>query len=53
MKKRLVAGLAACVLVLAACGDDDGGSVRNVDGEDCPSGVGECVGIDFGVGIGE
>ena len=37
MKKRLVAGLAACVLVLAACGDDDGGNVRNVDGEDCPS----------------
>jgi iron uptake system component EfeO len=37
VKKRLVAGLAACVLVLAACGDDDGGSVRNVDGEDCPS----------------
>jgi iron uptake system component EfeO len=36
VKQRWLAGLAVGVCVLAACGDDDGGSVRNVDG-DCPS----------------
>lgn len=30
--RRLVIGIAACALVLGACGDDDGGEVRDVDG---------------------
>ena len=37
MKKRWLIGVAVCGLALAACGDDDGGSVRNVDGDECPS----------------
>jgi hypothetical protein len=30
--KRLVIGIAAFALVLGACGDDDGGDVRDIDG---------------------
>jgi len=43
--KRLVIGIAAFTLVLGACGDDDGGEVRDIDGgtesgSGSPSGTG-------------
>jgi hypothetical protein len=38
--KRVLVLMAACALVLVACGDDDGGSVREVGGSDSGSAAG-------------
>ena len=47
VKKRWLAGLAVGMLVLAACGDDDGGSVR--DTSEC---VRQRVGVGFRIRVG-